>query len=171
LVVSLGCEQKRAALKQRVRVVEVDPRKTDAQDNPELLLLATSRLKLDGELMALGYRHLSSTCPNGVRIQVYLAIIASLLISLWTGRKATKRTFEMICHYFNGAKHYCRESVLLSRAGRDSALDPLFRLPATKSNSELVIFVVGIRLSCGALIRGETVIRLLPCVWLGASFQ
>ena len=35
-------------------------------------------------------------------IQVYLAIIASLLISLWTGRKPTKRTFEMLCFYFSG---------------------------------------------------------------------
>ena len=32
----------------------------------------------------------------------YLAIIASLLISLWTGRKPTKRTFEMLCFYFSG---------------------------------------------------------------------
>ena len=31
-----------------------------------------------------------------------MAIIASLLISVWTGRKPTKRTFEMICHYFSG---------------------------------------------------------------------
>lgn len=121
LVVWLGCAQKRGALKQPVRVVEVDTGKTDAEGNPEVLLLATNRLDLDAELVALGYRfrwhielffrwlkcilgcrHLLSTCPNGVRIQVYLAIIASLLISLWTGRKPTKRTFEMICHYFSG---------------------------------------------------------------------
>ena len=43
-----------------------------------------------------------SLSPNGLQIQVYVAIIASLLISLWTGRKPTKRTFEMICHYFSG---------------------------------------------------------------------
>lgn len=35
-------------------------------------------------------------------IQVYLALIASLLISLWTGRKPSKRTFEMLCLYFSG---------------------------------------------------------------------
>jgi hypothetical protein len=31
-----------------------------------------------------------------------MAIIASLLVSLWTGCKPTKRTYEMICHYFSG---------------------------------------------------------------------
>ncbi len=25
-----------------------------------------------------------------------------MLINLWTGGKATKRTFEMICHYMSG---------------------------------------------------------------------
>ena len=25
-----------------------------------------------------------------------------MLITLWTGRKPTKRTFEMLCHYFMG---------------------------------------------------------------------
>lgn len=121
LVVRLGCEQKRDDLKQPVRLVEVDTGKTDSQGNPELLLLASDRLNLDAELVALGYRfrwhielffrwlkcilgcrHLLSTCPNGVQIQVYIAIIASLLVSLWTGCKPTKRTLEMICHYFSG---------------------------------------------------------------------
>jgi hypothetical protein len=37
-----------------------------------------------------------------VEIQVYLALIASLLISLWTGKKPTKRTYEMLCFYFTG---------------------------------------------------------------------
>jgi hypothetical protein len=39
---------------------------------------------------------------NGVEIQVYLGIIASLLISLWTGKKPTKRTLEMVQFYFSG---------------------------------------------------------------------
>jgi hypothetical protein len=56
LLVRLGCEQKRAELKQPVRVIEVDTGKSDAQGNPELLLLATDRLNLDAELVALGYR-------------------------------------------------------------------------------------------------------------------
>lgn len=50
----------------------------------------------------LGCRHLLSTNPVGVEIQAYCAIIACLLIALWTGRKPTKRTYEMICMYFIG---------------------------------------------------------------------
>jgi hypothetical protein len=45
---------------------------------------------------------LLSACENGVEIQVYVAIIASLLVSLWTGRKPTKRTYEMLCFFFCG---------------------------------------------------------------------
>ncbi len=50
----------------------------------------------------LGCRHLLSHRPNGIEIQTYCAIIACLLISLWTGRKPTLRTYEMICFYFGG---------------------------------------------------------------------
>jgi len=50
----------------------------------------------------LGCRHLLSHKQNGIEIQTYCAIIACLLISLWTGRKPTKRTYEMICFYFLG---------------------------------------------------------------------
>jgi len=50
----------------------------------------------------LGCRHLLSTSQNGIEIQVYCAIIACLLINLWTGRKPTLRTHEMICWYFLG---------------------------------------------------------------------
>lgn len=50
----------------------------------------------------LGCRHLLSHDPVGIEIQTYMAIIACMLISLWTGRKPTLRTYEMICHYFTG---------------------------------------------------------------------
>ena len=50
----------------------------------------------------LGCRHLLSHDPVGIEIQTYCAIIACMLISLWTGRKPTLRTYEMICHYFAG---------------------------------------------------------------------
>lgn len=121
LVVWLGGDQSGAVFQQPLRVVEVLTGKTDARGRPEVLLLATDRMDLEAELVALGYqfrwsvelffrwfkcilgcRHLLSTCANGVQIQVYLAIIASLLISLWTGRKPTKRTYEMLCFYFSG---------------------------------------------------------------------
>ncbi len=50
----------------------------------------------------LGCRRLLSTDPVGVEIQAYCAIIACLLIALWTGKQPTKRTYEMICFYFIG---------------------------------------------------------------------
>lgn len=50
----------------------------------------------------LGCRHLLSHDQNGIEIQTYCAIIACMLISLWTGRKPTLRTHEMICFYFIG---------------------------------------------------------------------
>ena len=50
----------------------------------------------------LGCSHLVSRSQNGIEMQVYCAIIACLLINLWTGRKPTKRTFEMISYYFMG---------------------------------------------------------------------
>ena len=87
----------------------------------EIAHLADVPLDLDAELVAVGYkyrwsvelffrwfkcilgcRHLLSTSQRGVEIQVYLALVASLLISLWTGRKPTKRTFELLCLYFSG---------------------------------------------------------------------
>lgn len=50
----------------------------------------------------LGCSHLISHSQNGIEIQAYCAILACLLINLWTGRKPTKRTFEMISYYFMG---------------------------------------------------------------------
>lgn len=50
----------------------------------------------------LGCRHLLSHDPVGIEIQTYCAIIACLLISLYSGRKPTLRTYEMICFYFTG---------------------------------------------------------------------
>jgi Transposase DDE domain len=121
LVVWLGGDDSGAVFRQPLRVVEVATGKVDSQGRPEVLLLATDRLDLAAELVALGYRfrwavelffrwfkcilgcrHLLSTARNGVTIQVYLAVIASLLLSLWTGHKPTKRTYEMFCFYFSG---------------------------------------------------------------------
>ena len=120
-VVWLGGPQSGAVFKQTVRVLEVETGKKDAQGRPEVLLLATSRLDLAAEWVSLGYRyrwtvelffrwfqcildcrHLLANSQDGVTIQVYLAIIASLLISLWVGRKPTVRTLEMIQFYFQG---------------------------------------------------------------------
>ena len=50
----------------------------------------------------LGCRHLLNDDQNGIEIQTYCAIIACMLIALWTGKKPTLRTYEMICFYFTG---------------------------------------------------------------------
>jgi hypothetical protein len=63
----------------------------------------------------LGCRHLLSHDPAGIEIQAYCAIIACMLISLWTGRKPTLRTYEMICHYFTGL---AEEDELLAHLAR-----------------------------------------------------
>jgi len=47
----------------------------------------------------LGGRHLLSTKHGGVEIQMYLAIIACLLILIHTGGQPNKRIYEMICFY------------------------------------------------------------------------
>ena len=120
-VVHLGCETSGAVFKQPLRVVEVATGKTDSQGRPELLVLASNCLDLDAAWIALGYKyrwtvelffrwfkcilgcqHLLSTSRNGVAIQVYLALIASVLIVQWTGQKPNRRTFEMLCLYFQG---------------------------------------------------------------------
>ena len=50
----------------------------------------------------LGCRHWLSESERGLTLQVYVAILASLLVSLWTGRKPTRRTFEMIVLHLQG---------------------------------------------------------------------
>jgi Transposase DDE domain len=50
----------------------------------------------------LGCRHLLSHSRHGIEIQTYCAIIACMLISLWTSKKPTLRTYEMICWYLMG---------------------------------------------------------------------
>ena len=86
-----------------------------------ILRLATNLLDVPAEIIALVYihrwtieiyfrffkhvlgcRHLLSHSQKGIAIQTYCAIIACMLISLWTGRKPTLRTYEMICWYFTG---------------------------------------------------------------------
>jgi hypothetical protein len=87
----------------------------------ELLWIATDRFDLDAETIAtiykrrwtieiffrffkhvLGCRHLLSQSRNGIELQMYAAMIACMLISLWTGKKPTLRTYEMIGWYFSG---------------------------------------------------------------------
>jgi hypothetical protein len=119
VIAKLGTSHHKDYLRQPVRLVVVQRTKPDG--SIEELWLVTDKLDLDADLVALAYkyrwtvelffrwfkrilgcRHLLSTCPNGVTIQAYVALIASLLITLWTGRKPTKRTFEMLQFYLLG---------------------------------------------------------------------
>ncbi len=126
--VELGGETAKTKLKKiRIVAVKCNPntkRHHTARGGPQqgqILLIATDRFDLEPETIAaiykhrwtieiyfrffkhiLGCRHLISHNKNGIEIQMYMAIIACMLINLWTGRKPTLRTYEMICWYFMG---------------------------------------------------------------------
>jgi hypothetical protein len=128
-VVRLGSKQRRDFLHKPARIVEVActphiKRYKIGRGGPaqgETLLIATDRLDLPPEVVSLifqhrwavetffrtfkhllGCRHLLSTCENGIELQTYAAILACLLIALYTGRKPTLRTYEMLCWHFMG---------------------------------------------------------------------
>lgn len=128
-VVRLGCKHRRDLLRKPVRIVEVActphiKRYKIGRGGPEqgeTLLIATDRLDLPPEVVSLifqhrwavetffrtfkhllGCRHLLSTCENGIELQTYAAILACLLIALYTGRKPTLRTYEMFCWHLVG---------------------------------------------------------------------
>lgn len=50
----------------------------------------------------LGCRHFLAESPRGVALQLYLALIAALLLQLYVGRRPTKRMMELIQFYFLG---------------------------------------------------------------------
>ena len=50
----------------------------------------------------MGCRHLLAESEDGVKIQIYVALIAGLLIVLWTGKKPTKATYQVLQFYFLG---------------------------------------------------------------------
>jgi hypothetical protein len=113
----------------RLVIVQVQPHEkrsnrkgnTGAGPSDGLLRIVTNLLDVPAEIIALlyqyrytielffrffkhllGCRHLLSDKPDGIRIQVYCAVIACLLLSLWTGHKPTKATLEMFYWYFIG---------------------------------------------------------------------
>jgi len=120
LVKRLGTSHHKNFLKRhQLRLVKVQ--RTNDKGELETWWLLTDKLELAAELVALGYRfrwtielffrwlkcilgckQLLTTSANGVALQIYTALIASLLIVLWTGRKPTKRTWEMLQFYFQG---------------------------------------------------------------------
>jgi hypothetical protein len=128
-VVRLGSSGKSDELSGAVRVVEVKCRPhvkrmhggRGGPEQSETLAIATDLLDVEADVIALifkhrwtietffrfykhilGCRHLLSHNQNGIELQTYSAILACMLISLWTGRKPTLRTYEMLCWYFTG---------------------------------------------------------------------
>jgi len=129
-VVRLGCKQTRDKITRPVRIVEIEcrphrkPSGKTARGGPEqgdTILVVTDRLDLPADVIGLiyqcrwqieiffrffkhvlGCRHLLSTDKNGIELETYAAIIACLLIALWTGRKPTLSTYRMLCWYFSG---------------------------------------------------------------------
>jgi hypothetical protein len=119
-----GVRAQEVGLERPLRLIEVrcEPHRTPrGPEQGESLWILTDLLDVPAEVVALiykhrwaietffrffkhvlGCRHLLSHSTNGIRIQTYLAIIACLLIALWTERKPTLRTYEMICYYFAG---------------------------------------------------------------------
>ncbi|NQV27830.1 MAG: IS4 family transposase [Rhodopirellula sp.] len=112
----LGTDHHKNEIQQPVRLVVVQAVKENGE--PYELWLITDRLDLDANLVTLGYRyrwtvelffrwlksilgmrHLISDHPHGVTMQLYAALIASLLMVLWTGLKPNKRTWEMLQFY------------------------------------------------------------------------
>jgi len=130
-IIWLGSDSTKETLNHPVRLVVIQakphtstrrPGTSSAGQNCDgFLRIATNLLDVPAEIIALlycyrwtieiflrflkhvlGCRHLLSQSQKGIEIQVYCAIIACMLISLWTGRKPTLRTHEMICWYFCG---------------------------------------------------------------------
>ncbi len=124
-----GDQAAKAGLDRPLRLVEIacNPHQNthkSGRGGPQqgdVLLVATDIMDVEPEVIALiyknrwaietffrffkhilGCRHLLSHCQNGIEIQTYVAIIACLLIALWTGRKPTLRTYEMLCFYMSG---------------------------------------------------------------------
>ncbi|MBC7502660.1 MAG: IS4 family transposase [Herminiimonas sp.] len=114
LVSRLGSDHRPQLVTHPVRLLEI-------KSGYGTILLVTDQLTMDADLIALAYRyrwtvelffrwlkcvlgcrHWLGHSFHAVQIQVYAALIASLLLVIWTGRKPNKRTFEMFCLYFAG---------------------------------------------------------------------
>jgi Transposase DDE domain len=98
--------------------------------------LVTTREDLSAELIGLIYRqrwqielffkwiktilncrHWLAESPDGVQIQIYGVLIASLLLMLWTGQRPNKRMVESLQWYWTGLATEEDLLTLLQRAG------------------------------------------------------
>jgi IS4 transposase len=66
--------------------------------------------------MILNCRHWLAESPEGVEIQIYCVLIASLLLMLWTGQRPNKRMVESLRHYWMGLATAEDLVILLQRA-------------------------------------------------------
>lgn len=136
----LGTPHQRRLRPQPFRVVLVASGKATAPGREEGLVLVTKDLELEAELVALAYRwrwavelffrwltcvlgcrHLLSQHENGVRLQVYVAIIASLLSSLGVDRPPTKRMYAWLCFYLSG---WATEAAVIAHMDRGHFRSP-----------------------------------------------
>ena len=126
----------------RIVVLEAEPHekrggrrgKTAAPGNNGTIVIATNLLDVPAEIIALiyhhrwsievffrffkqilGCRHLLSQRPEGIMIQVYCAIIACMLINLWTGKKPGKHMVNMLAWYFMGIATAAEVEAFLNR--------------------------------------------------------
>ena len=110
------------------------------KETPDTMFVCTDRFDLPADVIALiykcrwqieiffrffkhipGCRHLLSYCENGVELEIYAAIIACLLIALYTGRKPTLRTYEMFCWYLSGWADEEEMMAHIERLGKQTA--------------------------------------------------
>ena len=82
--------------------IETTPANPKGEDAEQAVLGRTIELFFKMFKQLLGCRHLLSTKQNGVEIQVYAALIACMLMLIYTGRAPNKRTFEMLRFYLVG---------------------------------------------------------------------
>lgn len=115
----LGTSHHKDHLKRDMRLVIV--RAVSREGTVSELWLITDRLELEADLVALAYRyrwtvelffrwlkcilgsrHLIAQSQNGMQLQVYAAMIVSLLIAIRSGMKPMKRLYELVQFYLLG---------------------------------------------------------------------
>jgi hypothetical protein len=141
--VEVGSEPHRDKLRQplrliRARVLLQPPHNLNVKRRPQgefiELVLLTDRFDVPAEDLVLlykyrwhieiffrwlkctlGCKHLLSHCQNGFELQFYVALIAGLLITLYTGKKPNKAVFEAIQLYLAG---WISEDELLAKLNK-----------------------------------------------------
>ena len=108
--------------------------KTAGPGNDGTIVLLTNLLDVPAEIIALiyryrwtievffrffkqtlGCRHLISQRVEGIQIQMYCAVIACMLINLWTGKKPGKHMLNMLAWYFMGIASEAEVQAFINR--------------------------------------------------------